>query len=104
MVYVFSGSAQGRYCIVFLTLAAVLAAAFRQSYLRRGAGSDLICVGAAMLLYELAVFISGLILELTYGGRWGVFVMTAILSTLTMGALYKPVKHVGTIGGNIWKE
>ena len=104
MIYVFSGSAQGRYCIVFLTLTAVLAAAFRQSYLRRGPGSDLICVGGAMLLYEIAVFVSGLFLELTYGGRWGAFVMTAILSTLTVGALYKPMKHVGTIGGNVWKE
>ena len=34
LIYVFSGSAQGRYCIVLLTLVAVLAAAFRQSYLR----------------------------------------------------------------------
>lgn len=104
MIYVFSGSAQGRYCIIYLTLAAVLAAAFRQSYLRRGTGSDLVCVAAAMLGYELAVFVTGLILELTYGGRWGAFVMTAILSTLTVGALYKPVKHVGTMGGNVWKE
>ena len=104
LIYVFSGSAQGRYCIVFLTLFAVLAAAFRQSYLRRGPGSDLICVGGAMLAYELCVFASGLFLELTYGGRWGVFVMTAIISTLTVGAFYKPIRHVGTIGGNVWKE
>lgn len=104
MIYVFSGSAQGRYCIIFLTVAAVLAAAFRQSYLRRGPGSDLICVGGAMLLYELCVFATGLFLELTYPGRWGVFVMTAIVSTLTVGAFYKPIRHVGTIGGNVWKE
>ena len=104
MVYVFSGSAQGRYCIVFLTLTAVLAAAFRQSYLRRGAGSDLICVGGAMLGYELAVFATGLFLELTYSGRWGAFVMTAVVSTLSAGAVYKLVKNVGTIGGNVWKE
>lgn len=104
MTYVFSGSAQGRYCIVYLTVAAILAAAFRQSYLRRGPGSDLICVGGAMLVYELCVFATGLFLELTYSGRWGVFVMTAIVSTLTVGACYKPIRHVGTIGGNVWKE
>jgi len=104
MVYVFSGSAQGRYCIVYLTVAAVLAAAFRQSYLRRGAGSDLICVGAAMLCYELAVFLTGLFLELTYSARWPVFVMTALVSTLTVGAVYQLVKYAGTIGGNVWKE
>ena len=104
LIYVFSGSAQGRYCIVLLTLAAVLAAAFRQSYLRRGMGSDLTCVGAAMLGYELAVFFVGLALELTYGARWIAAVMTALISTLTVAALYYPVKHIGTIGGNVWKE
>ena len=104
LVYVFSGSAQGRYCIVILTFAAVLAAAFRQSYLRRGMGSDLTCVGAAMLLYELAVFFVGLALELTYSGRWFAAVMTALVSTLSAAVLYYPVKHIGTIGGNVWKE
>ena len=104
LIYVFSGSAQGRYCIIFLTIPAVLAAAFRQSYLRRGPGSDLICVGGAMLIYELCVFAAGLFLELTYTGRWGVFVMTALVSTLSAGAVYIPVRHVGTIGGNVWKE
>ena len=104
MVYVFSGSGQDRYCIGLLTLAAVLAAAFRQGYLRRSVGSDLICVGGAMVLYELALFVAGLFLELTYGGRWGVFVMTALISTLAAGVLYKPLKYIGTIGGNLWKE
>ena len=104
MIYAFSGSAQGRYCIIYLTFAAVLAAAFRQSYLRRGASSDLTCVGAAMLAYELAVFATGVFLELTYPARWGTAVMTAILSTLSAGALYKLVRQAGTIGGNVWKE
>ena len=47
---------------------------------------------------------AGVFLELTYGGRWGVFVMTALVSTLTAGLLYKPLKYIGTIGGNLWKE
>lgn len=104
MIYVFSGSGQDRYCILLLTLAAVLAAAFRQGYLRRGVGSDLICVGGAMVLYEMSLFGAGLFLKLTYGGRWGVFFMTALVSTLAAGALYRPLKHIGTIGGNLWKE
>lgn len=104
MIYVFSGSAQDRYCVALLTLAAVLAAAFRQGYLRRSAGSDLICVGGAMVLYELSLLTAGMFLELTYGGRWAVFVMTALVSTLTAGLLYKPLKYIGTIGGNLWKE
>lgn len=104
LVYAFSGSAQGRYCIVILTFAAVLAAAFRQSYLRRGFGSDLICTGGAMLVYELTVFFVGLGLGLTYSARWVAFFMTALLSTLTAAALYRPLRHIGTIGGNLWKE
>ena len=103
MVYVFSGTGQGHYCIAMLTLAAVLATAFRQSYLRRGAGSDLICVGGAMVLYEMAVFTAGVLLGLTYRARWGVFLMTAIVSTLTAGAVYALLKYIGTIGGNAWK-
>lgn len=104
MVYVFSGTGQGHYCIAMLTLAAVLATAFRQSYLRRGAGSDLLCVGGAMVLYEMAVFTAGVVQGLTYRGRWGVFLMTAIISTLTAGAVYALLKYIGTIGGNAWKE
>ncbi|MBQ8355064.1 MAG: hypothetical protein IJY40_05520 [Oscillospiraceae bacterium] len=104
MVYVFSGTGQGHYCIAMLTLAAVLATAFRQSYLRRGAGSDLICVGGAMVLYEMAVFTAGVLQGLTYRARWGVFLMTAVVSTLTAGAVYALLKYIGTIGGNAWKE
>ena len=104
MFYVFSGSGQDRYCILLLTLAAVLAAAFRQSYLRRGVSSELICVAGAMLLYEMSLFAVGLFLGLTYGGRWGVFFMTAPVSTLAAGVLYRPLKYIGTIGGNLWKE
>ena len=104
MIYVFSGTGQGHHCILLLTLAAVLAAAFRQSYLRRGASSDLICVGGAMILYEMGVFAMGLFQGLTYRGRWPVFVMTAIVGTLTAGTVYALLKHIGTIGGNAWKE
>ena len=104
MIYVFSGTGQGRYCIALLTVAAVLAAVFRQGYLRRGVGSDLICVGGAMVLYELALLVAGVLQGLTYWGRWPVFVMTAIVSTLAAGAVYAPLKHIGTTGGNAWKE
>jgi hypothetical protein len=50
------------------------------------------------------VFFVGLALELTYAARWGTAVMTALLSTLAAAILYYPVKHIGTIGGNVWKE
>ena len=104
MIYAFSGTGQGYYCIILMTLAAVGAAIFRQSYLRRGAGSDLICVGGAMIFYELALLTAGVVQGLTYRGRWPVFLMTAIVSTLAAGAVYALLKHIGTTGGNAWKE
>ena len=104
MVYVFSGSGQDRYCILYLTVAAVLAAAFRQGYLRRGFGSDMICTLGAMVLYEMAVFGTGVFLELTYGARWGVFAVTALISTGAAALVYRLLKTIGTIGGNLWKE
>ena len=104
MIYVFSGTGQGHYCIALLTAFAVAAALFRQGYLRRSAGSDLICVGGAMVLYEMSLLTAGVVQGLTYRGRWPVFLMTAIISTLTAGALYALLKHIGTTGGNAWKE
>ena len=57
-----------------------------------------------MVLYELCVFCVGLFLQLTYARRWKAFLMTALVSTLAAGVLYRPLKHIGTIGGNEWKE
>ena len=104
MIYVFSGTGQGHYCIILLTAAAVAAALFRQGYLRRSAGSDLICGGGAMIFYEMALLTAGVLQGLTYRGRWPVFLMTAIISTLAVGAVYALVKYIGTTGGNAWKE
>ena len=78
--------------------------ALQMRSLGRGPGSDLTCVGLAMLCYELAVFATGVFLELTYPARWGAAVMTALCSTLSAAALYIPVRYAGTIGGNAWKE
>ncbi len=104
MIYVFSGTGQDRYCIFYLTVYSVLVTAFRQSYLRRGRSSELLCVGGAMVLYELTVFATGLFLGLTSFGRGPIFFMTAVVSTLAVGCLYRVVQAVGTLGGNLWKE
>lgn len=104
MLYVFSGTAQDIWCLLLLTVLGVLAAAFRQLFLRRGMSSNLICAGGAVLLYELSVFTAGMLFELTYGGRIGAFLMTAILSAGVMAALYPLVSRIGMIGGEAWKE
>lgn len=104
MVYVFSGTAQGSWCIVLLTVLGIGAAAFRQLFLRRSVSSDLLCAGMAVLAYEMSVFAVGLLLGLTYSGRMGVFIMTALLSAAVLAAVYPLVRRIGAIGGEIWKE
>ena len=104
LIYQFSGSAPGMYAMVFLTVLAILAAIFRQSYLQKGFGVAMLCTGVAMLVYEMLIFGTGLFLEQTYLSRIGVFALTAIFSLLTVPALYPVCKAIGKIGGEIWKE
>lgn len=102
--YVFSGSAPGPYAIAFLTILGVAAALFRQSYWRRGFRSNIFCAGLALFLYEMAVFGTGIFLGLTHWGRFGVFVVTWLLSFLVMLALYPLTRAIQKIGGEIWRE
>ncbi len=104
MIYVFSGTGQGTWCILLLTALGIGAAAFRQLFLRRGRSSELICAGGALVLYELSQFVTGLLFSLTHPGRLGAFLMTALLSVAAMAALYPLVRRLGAIGGELWKE
>lgn len=103
-LYVFSGSAAGNYCIVFITAIGLFAAFLRQSYLQKGFSAALLCVALAMFVYELAVFAIGLFFQQTYFGRVGVFALTALLTSLTIPLLYPIVRAIGKIGGDPWKE
>ena len=102
--YVFSGSAPGPYAIAFLTLIGVAAALFRQSFWRRGFRSNILCAGLALLIYELAVFGTGIFLGLTHWGRLSIFVTTWALSFGVMLALYPLTRAIQKIGGEIWRE
>lgn len=103
-LYLFSGTAAGYYCVVFITGLAVAVTLLRQSYLRRGFSSTIICVAAAMVVYEVLVFAFGLFLGLTTPARLGGFLITAILSLITAPILYPVVNAIGAIGGESWKE
>ena len=103
-LFVFTGSAPGPYVIAFITVLAVAAAFFRQSYWRRGFRSNMLCAGLAMLGYELAVYGTGIFLSLTYWGRIGVFLLTWGLSFLVMLALYPLIRRIQKIGGETWRE
>lgn len=103
-VYLFSGTAPGTYCIVFITGIGICAAAFRQGYLQEGFGAAMLCTGGAMLLYELAVFIFGLFVSATHWGRIGVFCLTAVLTVAAAPLLYILARRIEAVGGHSWNE
>lgn len=104
LFYVFSGSAPGPYAIGFLTFLAVAAAVFRQVYWRRGFTSNLLCAGIALMVYELAIYGTGVFLSLTYWSRIGVFLLTGLMSWAVMLPLYPLIRATQKIGGDTWTE
>ena len=104
MVFVFSGSAPDTFAIAFITVYAALVTLFREQFLRRGFGSAWICTGVAMVAYELSVYLLGLFFALTYPGRITVFLMSALVTSLAVPALYPLLNWIGRIGGETWKE
>ena len=103
-LFEFSGAAPGPYVIGYLTVLGVAAAIFRQSFWRRGFRSNILCAGMALLIYELAIWGTGVFLGLTYWGRIGVFIYTWGLSFLVMLMLYPLIRRIQKIGGETWKE
>ena len=104
LIYCFSGSAPGIWCIPVLTVLATVAAIFRQAYLRKGLSTLLLCLTAAMVLYELGNFSIGLFLNYTRADRLGAFFLTALLSVIAVPACYPVLMSIGKIGGETWKE
>lgn len=103
-IFLFSGSAPGPYTIVFLTVYGILAAIFRQAFLRKGFGSMALCTAGALLLYELSVFAMVLFLGYTIGSRIGSFLMTWVLTLAAIPLLYPILASIEKIGGETWKE
>lgn len=104
LVYLFSGTATGPYSMVFITALAIGVTIFRQALLQKGFGAAVICTAAAILVYQLLQYLMGLFLGLTIPGRIIGFLMTALLSMVTIPALYPIALSIETIGGETWKE
>lgn len=104
MLYLFSGTAPGPYCIVYITVLAVFLSMFRQGYLRKGFGAAMLCSCIAVMMYELAVFVTGLFLGMTIADRIGAFCLTGGLSLIAAPVLYPILRGIEKIGGNTWKE
>ncbi|MBE6924453.1 MAG: hypothetical protein E7466_04345 [Ruminococcaceae bacterium] len=104
LIYYFSGSAPGIWCVPVLTTLAVVATIFRQAYLRQGLLTLLLCVSVSMVLYELSNFGIGLFLNLTYPARLKAFLLTAVLTMAALPVMYPILMSIGKIGGETWKE
>lgn len=104
VVYHYSGSAPGPYCVALITIPGILCALFRQKFWRRGTTSNLLCSSIAMFLYEIALFLTALFMGLTRLDRFQYFVLTALYSIVVMIPLYQLIYRIGQMGGHVWKD
>ncbi len=100
-LFLFSGTAPGPYCLVFLTALALIASLLRQGVLAKRFSSAMLCGVVAFVLYELLTFAMGLFLSYTAISRFKGFLITIVLSLPAFPILY-PV--CVSIGGKTWKE
>lgn len=103
-LYWFSGSAPGAYCIALLCVFTIAVLLFRQTYWRSGFGATVVCTGAALMLYEMSVFLAGILLNLTQWGRFYRFVLAGAMSFILILPLYPLCLRIDQIGGNPWKD
>lgn len=103
-LFQFSGSGPGYHAIAIITILCIAGAMARQSWLRKGFGSCLLCAGACLFLYEYTVFFIGLLLGQTAPGRIAVPLVTSLLSLLSVPALYPILRATQKIGGESWKD
>ena len=103
-MYQFSGTAPGYHVIALLPVLGILVSIMRQSYLRKGFSSDVLCAAVAVLLYELSLFVICLIMGRTAPGRIFGFIWTGLMSMLLIPALYPVATAIDKVGGETWKE
>ena len=103
-LYYFSGNAPTALCIALMTIFGIGATLFRQMYWHRSKGSIVLCGSIALTLYEIGLFVVGIMTGLTHWGRLPSFLLTAFYSCLIMIPLDSLIFKIGLIGGNTWKE
>ena len=104
VLYHFSGSAPGAYCIGLMCVLGIAAVMFRQLYWHRSKGSIVLCACIALMGYELGLFVVGMLSELTRWNYFSNFLLTGLYSCATLPAYYPLIYKIGQIGGNTWKE
>ncbi len=104
VLYFFSGTAPGPYCVALITFLGIAAVIFRQLYWHRSRGSVVLCAAIAVFCYEIGLFVVGVAMELTLFSRLASFLLTGLFSAAAMIPLYPLICKIGLIGGNTWKE
>ena len=104
LFYWFSGSAPTPICVAVLCILVILIGLFRQLYWHRSFGSIAMCVSIAIMLYEMSLFVIGLMSGLTILPRLGVFALTGGITCITMLPMYPLVRAISKIGGDSWNE
>ena len=102
--YQAAGTAPGYYVVPLITFLSIALSLFREGFLRKSFSSVMLCSGVAVLAYEMLLFLMGLAFGDTLPDRWLVFLITGVLSLITLPIMYPMVKTIAKIGGEIWKE
>ena len=104
LFYWFSGSAPAPFTVALLCILAIFAGLFRQMYWHRSFGSIALCAVISIMLYEMLLFVIGLLMGLTILPRVSVFALTGAFTCITMLPMYPLVRAISKIGGESWKE
>ena len=104
LFHLFSGGAPGVYSMVFITVLAMYASIFRESFLQEGFWAAMLCCAGAMVLYTMLNFAMGLFLQLTIPSRLPGFLLTAVITLPVVPVLHPLCTSIARLGGNSWKE
>lgn len=104
MLFKFSGSAPGYYSMALIPVLALVAAMLRQSYFRQSFRSTMLCVTGAIVIYEMCLFVCGLVFLNTTPQRVLRFLTTGLLSAAMCPFLYPITKAIDKIGEKSWTD
>ncbi len=104
LFYWFSGSAPTPVTIALLCVLNVFIGLFRQMYWHRSFGSIALCGMISIMLYEMLLFVAGILMGLTILPRAGVFALTGAFTCITMLPMYPLVRVISKIGGESWND
>lgn len=103
-LYVFTGASHGVHCIVAITVFSIVVSIFRQAYLEKSFFAAFLCVGVAMVAYEMVIYGVCILFGQIRPTQVVQFLITAGLSMIAVPFLYPAFTAINSIGGDKWKE